>query len=150
MRCQRPFLPLGNSWMDVPSYCNWNIPYLSSTICRNIYCPFLLCCPCLFRLCGLYRLAQTPFLRTASSFSQLCCCTFRLGAGYVGGSWVIGCPRFWSHSASPFLDFHVGCLSAPGNRRKVSSLWRPCVRITVLHLSVQRSFECIAPVPHNQ
>ena len=148
MRCRRPFLPLGKSWMYVLSYYNWNILYLSSTLCRKVYFPFRLCCLYLFRLCGLYRLAWMTFLWTASSFAQLSCCTYQGGAGSVGGSWGIGFPWWWSHSAITILDFHFGCHYTSGKRSKGSALWRPHVWLSVLHLSVQRSFECIAPVPH--
>ena len=135
--------------MDVPSYLNLNIPYIYSTLCWKVYLTFCLCCSRLFRLCGLYRLAQTPFLWTASSFSQLSCCICWGGARSVGGSWGISCPRWWSHSASPLLDFHFGHRSASGKRRKGSDLRLSHVQVAVMPPSVQRKFERIDPVPHN-
>ena len=148
MRRQRPFLHPGKLLMDVPFYWNWSIPYISITLCWKVFFHFWLCCLWLFRDCGLYRLARMTFLRTASSFAQLSFCTFQGGAESVGGSWGIGCPRWWSHSASPLLDLHVGCCSVSVKRRKGIALQRPRLWLAVLPLSVQISFECIAPVPH--
>ena len=48
MRRQRSFLNLGNLLMDVPSYCNYIIPYLYIILCRKVYCHLSLCCTCLF------------------------------------------------------------------------------------------------------
>ena len=70
------------------------------------------------------------------------------GTTEAEGSWGIGCPRWQSNSASLLLVFHVGCRSASGKRRKGSALRRPHRRLAVMPLSVQRKFECIAPVPH--
>ena len=148
MRRWRPFLPLGTSWTDVPSSCNWNINYLSSSLCWKVYCTFHLRCPCLFRLHDLYCLARMPLLQTELSFAQLSCCTCQGGTESVGCSWGISCPQWWIQYASLLSDFHVGCHSSSGKRRKGSTLWRPHMWLAVLPTSVQRRFECIAPVPH--
>ena len=148
MRRRRLFLPLVKLWMDVPSYCNWNIPYPSNTLCPTVYWHFRLCHPSLFHLCGLYRLARMTFLWTASSFLELSWCTCQGGAGAVGGSWGICCPRWWIHYASPLLYFHVGCRSASGKRRKGGALWCPHRWLDVMYPSVQRRFYFISPVLH--
>ena len=146
MRFWYPFLPLSNSWVDAPSYCNWNIPYISSNIYQNVYFSFLLCCPWIFCPYGLYRLAQTPFLRTASYFAKISWCNCQGGVVSGGGSWGIGCPHWWSNSASKLLDFHVGCRDDSQKCRKGSDLWRPHVQLSVMSPLVQKRFECIAPV----
>ena len=74
-----------------PFFCNLNIPCLSIILYQKVYCPFLLCCPFLSRLYGLYRLAQTPFLCTVSPFVQLYFCTCRGGAESVDGSLGTSC-----------------------------------------------------------